>query len=176
MDLQSRSVILPPQRGYPFYVIAKRYTQLVSPVGIQDSDSSTLVLLHSTSFHKEIFEPTLSDLAALITSPDVPGRVKIKEAWAIECPNHGESAVLNEELLREPRFREYCECRLFYSMITLESMNSLVGCERYAEAAQHFLTATDENNVPYVNTTGRLVGIGHSLGGVSMSVGFVDHQ
>ena len=36
--------------------------------------------------------------------------VKIKEAWAIDCPNHGEAAALNEEMLMRPEYSNHCKC------------------------------------------------------------------
>ncbi|EFP83706.2 uncharacterized protein PGTG_09419 [Puccinia graminis f. sp. tritici CRL 75-36-700-3] len=49
----------------------------------------TFVLTHANGFHKETWEPML---AHLILSP---GGRKIKEFWALDCVNQGDSAVLN---------------------------------------------------------------------------------
>jgi hypothetical protein len=67
----------------------------------KDADAATLILAHATSFHKEHWEPVLEDLYDLVadcfvTNSPVP---KIRDAWAIDSPNHGQSAVLNEETL-----------------------------------------------------------------------------
>jgi hypothetical protein len=67
----------------------------------KDADAATLVLAHATGFHKELWEPVLEELydqmaVSSRTNSSVP---KIRDAWAIDCPNHGESAVLNEETL-----------------------------------------------------------------------------
>ena len=53
---------------------------------------------------KEHWEPTLEFLYALLgASSAAPGPsgqgVRIREAWSIECPNHGDAAVLNESVL-----------------------------------------------------------------------------
>lgn len=107
----SRSVTVPPEREYPFYVMAKCYT-VVTTGDVDSPDALTLLLLHSTSFHKEIYEPTLDELASLVIRATSTGRdgnhVVVKEAWAVECPNHGESAVLNRGLLKQPCYEEYC--------------------------------------------------------------------
>jgi hypothetical protein len=99
-------VIYKPRNGYPFHVTAKRYRSNLLPVlDADDADSVTLILLHGTSFHKETWEPTLQrifDLAAC------DGSVRIREAWAIECPNHGASAELNEEAFQQNEFRHNC--------------------------------------------------------------------
>ncbi len=52
-------VIYPADADYPFYITAKRYLPNAANPGIRDTDAVTLILLHSTSFHKEIWEPTL---------------------------------------------------------------------------------------------------------------------
>jgi hypothetical protein len=66
-----------------------------------DPDALTLICTHGTGFHKEHWEPALEDLYAHLASSAraVPG-VKVREAWSIECPNHGDAAVLNEDALR----------------------------------------------------------------------------
>lgn len=103
----ARAVVLEPDESYPLFVTAKCYEPVHSgSVGKLSSDSLTLILLHSTSFHKETWEPFLEDLFDLVQKA---GRPSISEAWAIECPNHGESASLNEELLLLPEFHNNCE-------------------------------------------------------------------
>lgn len=106
----ARAVVLEPDESYPLFVTAKCYEPVHSgSVGKLSSDSLTLILLHSTSFHKETWEPFLEDLFDLVQQS---GRPPISEAWAIECPNHGESASLNEELLLLPEFHNNCELRM----------------------------------------------------------------
>lgn len=113
MPLQVHSIVLPPRNGYPFYITAKRYAHPAfqthqaaqSNRGSTDkSEPLTLLLLHSTSFHKEIYEPILETLFSLTAH----GELHIREAWAIECPNHGESAVYNAGILQTKPFDEYC--------------------------------------------------------------------
>ena len=134
--LDVQRVVLPPDNTYPFFVTAKRYTHPASfahrrstdagtsgpsalalppassptaaPTSASPSASApplTLLLLHSTSFCKEVYEPILRDLWARTAAK---GDLPIREAWAVECPNHGESAVLNAETLRQPPFNTYC--------------------------------------------------------------------
>lgn len=113
----------------------------------QASDALTLLCLHGTSFHKESWEPTLEkifDLASL------GGPVRIREAWTLDCPNHGASAVLNEAVLQTPEFY------LNFS------------CEKYAKATHRFLLSKSAHGIDF--RTRNLVGVGHSLGGVSMTM------
>ncbi|EDR04986.1 uncharacterized protein LACBIDRAFT_303937 [Laccaria bicolor S238N-H82] len=134
----SQSIIIAPTSSYPLHITAKRY-----PFPRFDVDANprarTLLVLHSTSFHKETWEPLLSRLFDLATREG--GEALIREAWAVECPNHGESVELNEEALKEG---EYADS---------------FSCEHYAIAIHHFLTSgvADFSNR-------NLIGIGHSLG------------
>lgn len=102
--LDAEVVYLPPDDTYPFYITAKRYS---SPAFGDDPEAFTLVLLHSTSFFKEAWEPTLEDLADSVSTQF---NCLIREAWAIECPNHGASAELNEGILQLPEHRCSCTC------------------------------------------------------------------
>ncbi|PPQ68569.1 hypothetical protein CVT24_005581 [Panaeolus cyanescens] len=71
-----------------------------------------LVLGHGGGFSKEHYEPFLHDIFALEASycqrePDSRSlkgpKYLIREAWALDAPNHGESGVMNEhELVRNP--------------------------------------------------------------------------
>ena len=64
-----------------------------------DFDALTLIFAHGTGFHKEHWEPTLEHLYEYFGDYKYKSTVKIREAWSIECPNHGDAAVLNEEAL-----------------------------------------------------------------------------
>ena len=100
--LEVETFSLPPDSSYPFYITAKRYTSLAFDARGNDPEAFTLILLHSTSFFKEVWEPTLEDLAACVSQRSLS---LIREAWAIECPNHGASAVLNEDVFQLPKHR-----------------------------------------------------------------------
>jgi hypothetical protein len=93
------SITCPPHPDFPFYVSAKRYyasSTYIESAHTFKQQEITLILLHSTSFHKEIWEPTITALFKLLDGTSV----RIKEAYTIDCPNHGVSAVLNENLLK----------------------------------------------------------------------------
>lgn len=133
------------------YIAAKRYwlPELISDPS--DPDNYTLVLLHSTSFHKETWEPALERLlwlAARGQRDRRASRIKIREAWAFDCPNHGEAGQKNEEKLNLPEFRNQFTCA------------------KYAEAVHKFLSAVhrDVTGAEVNFRKRRLLGIGHSLG------------
>ena len=110
--------VLPPDTTYPLFVTANRYWQDRASAGGNTSKSKseashdsevTLIVLHSTSFHKETWEPCLESLLNLGTSADGKKPPNIREAWSIECPNHGESAVLNAQVFENPDFTQKCK-------------------------------------------------------------------
>lgn len=90
--LEESLIVLEPTSAYPLSITAEQYCYHIPnkvDSHTQDPDTITLILLHGTSFHKETWEPTLMhifDLAAK-RNPNAGG-VDIREAWAIECPNH----------------------------------------------------------------------------------------
>ncbi|KAF5310939.1 hypothetical protein D9619_008259 [Psilocybe cf. subviscida] len=75
--------------GGKFQVMGVRYTP-----NKPRNEGVTLVLAHGNAMHKEIWS-TLLEYLFDFTELQHEG-VAIREAWCIECPNHGESAVLNE--------------------------------------------------------------------------------
>ncbi|TEB23518.1 alpha/beta-hydrolase [Coprinellus micaceus] len=143
MPLCVESAVLPPDSTYSLYVTAKRYWSDTRPKphSTPKCTGLTLVLFHATSFHKEMWEPCLEALFALV---DKSKGVLIEEAWSIESPNHGESAVLNVETLRQSPFSEQ------------------FGVLGYATAAHRFIYSRAEFSH---SQRRRLVAIGHSAGG-----------
>ncbi|EJD00762.1 uncharacterized protein FOMMEDRAFT_157868 [Fomitiporia mediterranea MF3/22] len=143
---RAESVILAPDDTYPFCITAKRYTL---PVFEDREEALTLIFLHSTGFFKEIWEPTLEELLKCVASqrPAI-----IREVWAIECPNHGQSAVLNEATLQLP-----------------ENQNRF-SCKNYALAVKRFLLAAPSKGAKVDFKRRNLVGIGHSLGAVAITI------
>ncbi|KAF8637289.1 hypothetical protein AX17_002928 [Amanita inopinata Kibby_2008] len=105
----------------PLKVVAKCYTDKDSG---PDSDGLTLVLAHATGTHKEHWEPMLERLFELHRSKD--GAHRIRAAWAIDCQNHGDSALLNEAVIKERpdgiSIREYAA-----ALITLIQSDELRG-------------------------------------------------
>ncbi|KAF7331405.1 Abhydrolase domain-containing protein mpaH [Mycena kentingensis (nom. inval.)] len=138
-----------PTTAYPFHLHAKRYWVPAFERNASDPDALTLLFFHATSFHKETWVPTIERLFDLAASEDCP--VKIREAWCLDCPNHGRSASMNANALLQPEYH------LNFS------------CERYAQAIHQFLSATPYH-APKIDFKKRnLVGIGHSLGGVAVT-------
>ncbi|KAK0443605.1 alpha/beta-hydrolase [Armillaria borealis] len=78
--------------GVPLWASLKRYTKANSSVHKAQS-GYVLIFAHGAGFHKEQWEPTISHLFKLDTQNT------IREAWAVDCQNHGEAAILNERVL-----------------------------------------------------------------------------
>ena len=96
------SIICSPTPSYPYHIAAKRYSaDRDSGTTNQEYDKPdkdlTLIFLHSTSFPKETWEPTIEYLL----QGQNRWKTRVREAYAIDCPNHGVAAVLNDGLLGE---------------------------------------------------------------------------
>jgi hypothetical protein len=121
-DMQINSYTIPPTSDHPFFMTAKRYW--LPECEEQDSgsgeDARTLILLHSTSYHKEIWEPFMQAFYRLLPKSCLQNGTKnrtkmgtVRDAWAIECPNHGESAYLNLRLWGSRKPHE-CVCSITF--------------------------------------------------------------
>ncbi|KAG6868097.1 hypothetical protein C0993_007631 [Termitomyces sp. T159_Od127] len=109
-----------PRDDWPLITTAKRYWLPELTANADDPDALTLVFLHSTSFHKETWEPSIETL--LVLSARSRNKVKIREAWSLDCPNHGEAGHLNEPVLNERAFRNNCA---FFSPAGPSHLNKL---------------------------------------------------
>jgi hypothetical protein len=114
-----QSVVYLPRLGYPLHVTAKRYWLPELERHWSDSNALTLIFLHSTSFHKETWEPTIEAFFRLVVQSTNSG-FTIREAWAIDAPNHGVSAELNEKELLLSEFSN-CLCLFIYKFSSAHS-------------------------------------------------------
>ncbi|KAG6909417.1 hypothetical protein DXG01_000570 [Tephrocybe rancida] len=143
--ISSQSFIFDPRPNYPLVITAKRYWDSNS-THCNDPSALTLILAHGTGFHKEQWEPTIEELYALLAGTG--GSSKVREIWSIDAPNHGDAAVLNEDVLKQ-------------------GYEPIFGWEEYARAIHAFLTGFG-TGVDVDFSTRRLVGIGHSMGAVCL--------
>ncbi|KAG9044423.1 hypothetical protein FS837_008152 [Tulasnella sp. UAMH 9824] len=147
-QLQVTSHVLEPTQKYPFAVTAKCYTPPSDLQAEGDNDTITLILTHASGMHKECWEPAL----ALIfqhqaSSPRAVPR--IREAWSIDSPNHGEAAVLNEKMLGDV-------------------WTEVFPWDDYGRAVGQFLQAGTARGAKIDFTKRKLWALGHSMGAVSM--------
>lgn len=122
LSICQESYVCEPDASYRLYICAKRYQLKDYNNGNHrhhdDSEAlaisipATLIFLHSTSFHKETWEPTISSLLELLTGNQdaLAQQTSVQDIWAIDCPNHGQSATLNQVALQQPEFLGQCEC------------------------------------------------------------------
>ena len=178
IKLLAESFVLPPDipasgRGerrtgyYSLFITAKRYRVRASEkkkAFQNDADAITLLALHSTSFSKEVWEPTLEALFQVLEERNNSTRVKIREVWAVDCPNHGHAGVLNREVLEREAFAPDCE---YLHWLTTDLVGGgdigQGGCEHYAMAVHRFLQNAPKIFGIYFSKR-KLVGLGHSLG------------
>ncbi|KAJ3729281.1 Alpha/beta hydrolase fold-1 [Lentinula raphanica] len=75
---------------------AKRYT-----MGFSEDNTFGLTLLfaHGVGSHKEQWEPTIERI--FLTQASKERHHQIREAWSFDWQNHGEAALVNEEILRD---------------------------------------------------------------------------
>ncbi|KAJ7799996.1 Alpha/beta hydrolase fold-1 [Mycena olivaceomarginata] len=96
MNIESFILPSPPSpSGQPLRVAAKRYRY----TGKTPQEGISLVMLHGSGMHKEQWEPIVEKLFTLQSEKSTFYR--IREAWSFDWQNHGESAVLNEEALKD---------------------------------------------------------------------------
>ncbi|KAJ7576874.1 Alpha/beta hydrolase fold-1 [Mycena floridula] len=140
------SIVYEPRHGFPLYTTAKRYWLPEFEANQSDPLALTLIFLHATSFHKESWEPTCEKLFSLASRDST---LKIREAYVLDCPNHGAATEFNErQLLGHYNFT----------------------CEKYAKAVHHFMSGGPAYGAKVDFFKRNLVGIGHSLGANAMSM------
>lgn len=138
----------------------------------------TLIFTHGLGFTKEVWEPIIERIFA--TENAKPGGLPIHEAWAIDAPNHGDAAALNAAILQSGAYDLVCESFRRLSPRRLSRANvefwGKVSWDNYVRTICLVLaglgTFTDDKTQPVEIdfTSRRLIGIGHSMGGVSLYV------
>lgn len=94
--LSTHAYVCDPRPDYPLLITAKRYW--IPALSSNHPDALTLVLAHGTGYHKEQWEPTIEHIYEHLAAGKTG--VRIRDVWSIDCPNHGEAAVLNEQTLK----------------------------------------------------------------------------
>jgi len=147
LPLQVDEFVFDPRPNYPLLVTAKRYRHANGSTS-EDPNALTLILAHGTGFHKEQWEPTVDDLWHIISR--CGGGAAIREVWSIDCPNHGEAAVLNDTTLQW-------------------GYEGVFGWGEYARVI-HMLLSGLGSGISTDFTKHRLVGIGHSMGAIALTL------
>ncbi|KZT43146.1 hypothetical protein SISSUDRAFT_1030011 [Sistotremastrum suecicum HHB10207 ss-3] len=123
---ERETFVVDPRPSYHYRVSGNRYTPSHKTASTILNPSLSLVFLHAAGMFKECFEPVIE---LLFQKKRAYGGVNIGEIWAIgmttflyadhadpfsECPNHGQSAVLNaKDIARDYQGEwsliEYCD-------------------------------------------------------------------
>ncbi|KAF8154566.1 alpha/beta-hydrolase [Crassisporium funariophilum] len=147
MTLLVERFTLEASPSYPLNVLATRYT-----LGPSDSytsgDDYTLICMHAIGSHKESWEVTIRALLSMGRRAR-QSTYHIRDVYSIECPNHGESAVLNEDALNS-LFKNRWPTR------------------EYTRAVHAFLTAGTSRGAKVDFQKHKLVAAGHCLGALSL--------
>ncbi|OCB91806.1 hypothetical protein A7U60_g919 [Sanghuangporus baumii] len=105
MVIRYEKYILSSQEGNCYHFTANKYrlvdeyaytlhTHTTAPKPV------TLALAHAVGLHKELWEPFLEDLKLLqVKSACFRENGVVTEAWSVDCPSHGDAAILNEKRL-----------------------------------------------------------------------------
>jgi pimeloyl-ACP methyl ester carboxylesterase len=139
-SLISERYSIPPSSDYPLHVVAKRYR--LDQDQPNSDDGFTLIFMHATGSFKEIWEVTIQRL--LERQKEVRG-TRVSDIFSIENPNHGESAVLNEDALKKHYPTDWHP-------------------REYTKAAHRFLTAGTQAGARIDFSKRRIIGVGHSVG------------
>ncbi|KZT01620.1 alpha/beta-hydrolase [Laetiporus sulphureus 93-53] len=142
--LSSQSYVCDPRPDYPLLITAKCYW--VPELASDAPDALTLIVTHGTGYHKEQWEPTFEYLYEHLARAGNKA-VRIRDIWSIDCPNHGDAAVLNEK--------------------TLQWGYHIFNWEEYARAVHIFLSGLG-TGVDVDFSKRNLVGVGHSMGAVGL--------
>lgn len=102
MSLIFEEHVFDPRPRFPFLVTTKCYPNLGD-----EQDVFTLILAHGNGFPSELWEPIIERIFA--TENAKPDGLRIREAWAIDAPNHGDAAALNVTLLKSGAYDHLCE-------------------------------------------------------------------
>ncbi|KAG2007365.1 zuotin [Coprinopsis cinerea AmutBmut pab1-1] len=141
MVLNKQTYVFDPRPNYPLVVTANRYWDPETSA----VDGVTVVFAHGTGFNKESWEPTIEDVQKALEGNQT---VRVREYWSIDAPNHGDSAALNQETLKV-------------------GYTPIFGWEEYARSIHLFLSGYGKG-VDVDFSKRRLVGVGHSMGAVSL--------
>ncbi|KZT35984.1 hypothetical protein SISSUDRAFT_104350 [Sistotremastrum suecicum HHB10207 ss-3] len=112
MHWLSETFVVDSRPSYPFRVGGNRYTPKIgtsasSPKRIERHVS--LIFLHSIGMFKETFEPVIEVLfkAYPVIQSHSGKSLIIDEVWSIECPNHGQSTVLNASEIQKQNDKDW---------------------------------------------------------------------
>ena len=163
--LKFGSYVFDPRPRYPLVATAKGYWH--PQPHSEDPDALTFIFAHGIGFYNEQWEPTLEFLYDILSRNE---GVKIREAWSIDCPNHGDASALKEEELSWG-YRQ-CTSQVSFHVnlrIIQNLISDVVPWGDYTRSLHDFLTGQGKD-IPVNFSSREPVGIGHSMGAVALYV------
>ncbi|CCF53085.1 hypothetical protein NDA10_007701 [Ustilago hordei] len=125
----------------------------------------TLVMAHANGFHKEIFEPALEALVQKLQTEELRGKYRIDEIWNFDCTHSGQAGSINRDILGDTiSWADHPRDMLKF----LE--NYLPNLASDPNAPPSWLpTFLPSHKASSPTAKRRLIGLGHSFGGASMT-------
>ncbi|KAG6833969.1 hypothetical protein H0H93_012872, partial [Arthromyces matolae] len=154
----------------------KRYTRasVDEYSAARDEPRAILLLGHGAGFPKETWEPTIEDLFGLDDSIPLTetmkrsktgGGLRVREAWALDCQNHGQAAIVNAEtLVKDPSI-------LSTSILDLLLTLLLIDIEAIYDYADSFATLYNSGLLGKLDPKfDKVILVGHSAGTVGVTL------
>lgn len=152
--------------------IVPAYLDAEASVGSSGPDKRegiTLILAHANGFHKEIYEPAVASLIQKLQTEAFRGKYRIDEIWIFDCTHSGQAASINRDVLGDivswaDHPRDMLKFLEYYMPET----------PAHPSAAPAWLpTFLPSHKASSPKARRRLIGLGHSFGGASLT--FVLH-
>lgn len=136
--------------------------------GVQPEDPRqgiTLVLSHANGFHKEVFEPALDALLHKLQTEELRGKYRIDEIWNFDCTHSGQAGSINRHILGDTiSWADHPRDVLKFLEHYLPETPS------HPSSPPSWLPTFLPSHKPSsANAKRRLVGLGHSFGGASLT-------
>lgn len=125
----------------------------------------TLIMAHANGFHKEIFEPAIEAFIQKLQGDEVRGKYRIDEIWVFDCTHSGQAASINRDVLGDViNWADHPRDILKF----LEHYLPETPCNPSAPPTW-LPTFLPSHKASSPKAKRRLVGLGHSFGGSSLT-------
>ncbi|ORY90676.1 Alpha/beta hydrolase family-domain-containing protein [Leucosporidium creatinivorum] len=140
----------------------------------------TLVFAHANGFHKETWEPTISELLNELETSTEPRALPVDEIWSLDAYNQGDSGLVNDAVLGNTHTwadagRDILNFLISYLPSPSSSTSSSAELPYIPSSSSLLALDTSPPSPGAPSPSSRLhrdrliVGIGHSAGGTAMA-------
>ncbi|KAF9924368.1 hypothetical protein FBU30_005638 [Linnemannia zychae] len=118
----------------PSFKLACNIYRRATPLATKGTVGATppIIFTHANGFHKEIWEPVISRMSPICANSDI---------YAFDCRNHGDSAVLNKDIL-EKQFDWYWQAADILKIVDIFGLENAVAVGHSFGASAFFLAET----------------------------------